>query len=256
MAVGRKARHRHSNKDEQENTMTNRTEVKTASSKRKPKLSDRFYMACLRDTVGTNTAFHAVDGAGYTTDVSKAHVFTKEQTQKFWNTGREFDLPLSADLVDAQTKTHVDCQYIPAQTTLQEGCTKYVGYLKGRWDGNDVFWLQYDPFWLEKMTDNSDCYDADFNKAMVFPEIKNIDKVIWIPFDLANSVKRQTFHVNLINKRSMIQAAGLVTPDHIKRANRKKSTSGKTRWNCPDCGKISWQHNPYDFEGCNACGAR
>lgn len=247
--MGRKACHRQSNKDEQEHTMTNQTEVKAAASKRKPKLCDRFYMACLRDTVGTNTAFHAVDGAGYTTDVSKAHVFTKEQAQKFWNSAREFDLPLSADLVDAQTKIHVDCQHIPSKTTLQEGCTRYVGYLKGRWDGNDVFWLQ-------ELKAKPYYYDPNFGNAELFKQPLDNEHTIWIPFDLANCVKRPTFNVNLIDKRSMIQAAGLVTPDHIKRANRRKSTSGKTRWNCPDCGKISWQHNPYDFEGCNACGAR
>lgn len=229
--------------------MTNQTEVKAAASKRKPKLCDRFYMACLRDTVGTNTAFHAVDGAGYTTDVSKAHVFTKEQAQKFWNSAREFDLPLSADLVDAQTKTHVDCQRIPHATTLQEGCKQYVGYLKGRWDGNDVFWITV-------VDGKAHYFDTDFSKAVVFPEIIKDDYTIWMPFEMANQAKRKTFSVTLIDKRSMIQAAGLVTPGHIKRADRRKSSSGKTRWNCPDCGKISWQHNPFDFEGCNACGAR
>lgn len=36
-----------------------------------------FYMACLRDTVANNMAFHCVDGAGYTTDKNKVHVYTK-----------------------------------------------------------------------------------------------------------------------------------------------------------------------------------
>jgi len=41
-------------------------------------------------------------------------------------------------------------------------------------------------------------------------------------------------------------------PDWLKEQNRrKKSRSGKVRWNCPHCGKITWQYSPYDFEGCS-----
>lgn len=24
-----------------------------------------------------------------------------------------------------------------------------------------------------------------------------------------------------------------------------------SRWNCPKCGKINWQYNQYDFDGCS-----
>lgn len=208
--------------------------------------NDLFYMACLRDTVGSNVAFHGLDGNGYHTNVSKAQVFTKAQAQRFWDNGREFDLPLKADLVDALTKFHVDCQYIPTQTTLKDGCTRYVGFLKGRWDGNDVYWLT-------EITRNRDSFETDFSKALVVRKPIASEQITWIPFEIADKVKRKTFSISLLNKRTMTQGAGLVTPSHIKRANRRKPSSGKTRWNCPGCGKISWQHNPYDFEGCARC---
>lgn len=72
--------------------------------------SNRFYLACLRDTVGTNVAFHCIDGKGYGTNTKVAHVYTRVEAQHAWEMGREFDLPLAADKVDALTVDHVDCQ--------------------------------------------------------------------------------------------------------------------------------------------------
>ncbi|MBZ3802444.1 hypothetical protein K9O81_18920 [Leclercia adecarboxylata] len=63
--------------------------------------------------------------------------------------------------------------------------------------------------------------------------------------------KRLTFSIQHINRHTMIQGAGLRVPDWLKKMRRRqKARSGKTRWNCPCCGKTSWQFNPYDFEGC------
>jgi len=53
----------------------------------------------------------------------------------------------------------------------------------------------------------------------------------------------------------MVFGAGLKTPEHLKKAIRKKANP-MTRFNCPECGKINWQHNPHDFEGCKHCYAR
>lgn len=67
--------------------------------------SDRFYLACLRDTVGTNVSFHGLSG-GYTSDIDKARSYSREEAQSEWNSGRSFDLPpLCADKVDALAST-------------------------------------------------------------------------------------------------------------------------------------------------------
>lgn len=42
-------------------------------------MKDRFYLACFRDNVGSNVGWHCIDGKGYSTDVSKAHTYTREQ---------------------------------------------------------------------------------------------------------------------------------------------------------------------------------
>lgn len=214
-------------------------------------MSSRFYKICLRDTVGSNASFWRVDGQGYSTDIDQAEVYTLEEAQREWQTAREIDQPVCADSVERHAVYHVDHQHIPGITQIQEGCTQYVAFQKGRWDGNDMFWL---------------CNDAlptpDFSKAAVFTT-PNLDAkdVVWLPFALVDAKKRRTFPLHLLNRR-MVSGAGLVIPEHIKRARRidadrkrrkkKNPEAGtKSRFNCPACGRIHWQLNPYDFEGCS-----
>ncbi|EFI3443425.1 hypothetical protein HH349_005279, partial [Escherichia coli] len=92
----------------------------------------------------------------------------------------------------------------------------------------------------------------DFSKATIFSVAnKNEPGIVWLPFSIADAAKRRTFNINNFNRRTMVQGAGLIMPDWLKKQNRrKKSRSGKVRWNCPHCGKITWQYSPYDFEGC------
>ncbi len=183
-------------------------------------------------------AFHCYQGCGYATDISKAHIYTLEEAQKSWDLGRDIDLPVSADAIDVAAVWHVDHQLIPGKNNIETDCTGYVAFIKDKWNGNDVYWLS------ELMPTD------DFSKAKVFPEQDVTESsLVWLPFVTADAVKRRTFNIDQLNRRTMIQAAGLRVPNWLKRQNRRIS-SGKTRWNCPHCGKISWQYNPYDFAGC------
>lgn len=174
-------------------------------------MADRFYMACLRDTVGSNMSFHCRDGHGYASDINKAHVYTLEEAQNSWNRGRDIDLPVSADAIDAAAVWHVDHQHIPGESVLEEGCERYVAFVKGRWNGNDVYWL-------------SDLLPTDdFSKARVFAQPDTTDSdLVWLPFTIADAVKRRTFNINLLDRRTMIQGAGLRQPDWLKRQKRRK----------------------------------
>lgn len=198
--------------------------------------SDRFYLACLRDTVGTNISFHGE--CGYSTDIDRARVYSREQAQAAWDSGREFDMPLCADQVDALAVFHVDCQYLPAESAPVEGCDRYVAYQTQRWDGNDVYWLR-----------DSGLPTTDFSQATIFETPGDDTGLVWLPFSVVDAVKRRTICESDVDRRKMVQGAGLLMPDHVKRSRNSKS-SGKTRWNCPSCGRITWQYNPYDYEGC------
>lgn len=203
-------------------------------------MSQRFYMLCTRETVGSNASFHCHNGNGYSSNIDRAHVYTLEEAQRSWDLGREIDQPVSAECVDALSVWHVDCQYIPSESLLEPECSAYVAYKKGDWNGNDVYWLQ-----------NGGLPTDDFSKATVFASA-NPDEpgIVWVPFHIADAAKRRTFNIIEFNRRTMVQSAGLVIPDWLKKHNRIKARSGKVRLNCPCCGKISWQFNPYDFEGC------
>lgn len=201
--------------------------------------SNRFYLACLRDNVGDSVAFHCKNGNGYSTDIDRAHECTLEEAQKAWNGGREFDLPLCADKVDAQAQARVDCQKLPTESVISDDVTSYVGFQRGRWCGNDVFWL------VEKGLPT-----INFHYAQRYERPGGVTDVVWLPFEMADKAKRRTLDTARLNRRKMVQAAGLITPDHIKRY-RRRQPSDKIRFNCPSCGRIAWQLHPYEFDGCS-----
>ena len=105
-------------------------------------MSNRFYMLCTRETVGSNASFHCQNGNGYSSNIERAHEYTLEEAQRGWELGREIDQPVCADSVDALAQWRVDCQYIPSESVTEAGCDAYVAYQKGSWNGNDVYWLQ------------------------------------------------------------------------------------------------------------------
>jgi len=49
-----------------------------------------------------------------------------------------------------------------------------------------------------------------------------------------------------VNERKMITSAGIRKP----KRRRSRATTGKTRGNCPHCGKITWGYNPYEAYSC------
>jgi hypothetical protein len=104
-------------------------------------MKDRFYLSCLRETVGTNMSFHCVKGEGYSTNLALSETYTRVEVQITWNTGRVIELPISADQMDALAVHHIDHQHIPGATIIEAGCVQHAGFVKGNWDGNDVYWL-------------------------------------------------------------------------------------------------------------------
>lgn len=209
-------------------------------------MKDRFYLACFRDNVGSNVAFHCIDGKGYSTDVEKAHVYTLAEAQKKWDTAREYDQPISADHIDSLAVWKVDHQLIPNKPLITAEVKEYAAFVEGKWDGNDVYWLNIET------ADTS----TDFLKASVLSRANVLGlsrSYIVIPYSLADQVKRRTFSKRKYNPRVMVQGAGLKMPEHIKRY-RRKNENPMSRFNCPACGKINWQLNPYDFESCTSCG--
>lgn len=76
-----------------------------------------FYLQDSRSYVGNDVRWWGKDGKGYTTDLSKAHIFTKDEAQRQHNS-RETDIPWPKDYIDAHTRPAVDVQSIRREEAL------------------------------------------------------------------------------------------------------------------------------------------
>ena len=199
-----------------------------------------FYLRDTRSNVGSTCMFWAKDGCGYTSNLDKAHVYTLEEAQRHFNS-RHTDVPLCKELVDAVARARVDHQHLDDEKAgLVAGCNAYVIHVKGDWDGNDVYW---------KTTSGS---SVNFSEALVLKKaeakeaVRLFDDVIIYPLPCVQSISRRTLQVKNINERRMITAAGIRKP----KRKRERPTTGRTRGNCPECGKVTWGFNPYEAYTC------
>jgi hypothetical protein len=76
-----------------------------------------FYLQDSRGYVGNDVLWWAKDGKGYTTDLSKAHAYTKDEAVA-QHEMRETDIPWPKDYIDAKTRPAVDMQYIKREEAL------------------------------------------------------------------------------------------------------------------------------------------
>lgn len=80
----------------------------------------QFYLQDKRQYVGNDLLFWAKDGNGYTTDLRKAEVYTKEEAFK-QNRMRETDIPWPKKYIDAKVRPAVDHQHVDIKEALK-GC--------------------------------------------------------------------------------------------------------------------------------------
>jgi len=82
-------------------------------------MCDEYYLQDSRDLVGNDMLFWAKNGQGYTTDLRKAHVYTKDEAVK-QHQCRETDIPWPKEYIDAKTRPAVDCQYVSVTEALKD----------------------------------------------------------------------------------------------------------------------------------------
>lgn len=204
-----------------------------------------FYKTSCYGGVGSNVMFHGINGSGYASNLDSSHVYSLKEAQNEVDKGwirayPEQELFLSSRLVDELSVWKVDCQYVSlSYPENKDPNDEYVLYLSGSWDGND----------LSFAAEVGRSYD--YSSAKVFSEnelsLISFDGWVAVPKCHTDEVARRTFQYKNINRRKMISGSGLIG----LRKPRKSTSKGMTRWNCPCCGKINWQYNPYDFEGCS-----
>ena len=196
-----------------------------------------FYKTCRHGNCGNNVVFHNKDERGYGTNLKELEVYTLEQAQKQMDY-RDGSLLLLKSEVDKLAVKHVDMQYLDAEKgtplNFDDECIVQVN---GEYDGNDInFYAEFNTTFV-------------LSKAKVVPYQVAIGfsapcRTIWLKSYL-ESISRDTFQVGNINKRKMITAGGV-----RYRTPRQSTATGKSRGNCPTCGKLTWDWNPYENAYC------
>lgn len=206
-----------------------------------------FYKTSAHGGVGSTVMFHGINGAGYVSNIDQAHIYSLEEMKEIVANGwmRNYEEhPLSVKLVDELATWRVDMQHIDAEDEYPskvDSNDEYVAVRKGNYDGND----------LKFACDLGDSYDYSLAKVYreedVQPYIEHGNQY-WdfIPKSITDEKARRTFQFKNINRRKMITGAGITGI----RKPRKSNATGKSRGNCPECGKITWDWNPYENAYC------
>ena len=197
-------------------------------------MENLFYLQDSRSFTGSNVVFWQLGDCGYGSDLGKSQVYTQAEAQRRHD-NRNSDIPLLKSLVDELSITAVDHQVLPNADSLDPS-DEYVVQHEGYWNGNDILFV------------SSEGETYEYSNAKVFSEHE-----IWIAYSeledysifsksALDKIARRTFQLQNIDKKAMIKKAGikLVKPKIVR------PTTGKTRGNCPKCGKITWDYNPYD----------
>ncbi|WCH27910.1 hypothetical protein [Aeromonas salmonicida] len=206
-----------------------------------------FFLRDTRGNTGSSCMFWAENGNGYTTNLDMAHVYTLAEAQRYIN-NRHSDVPLCKELVDAVATVRVDHQYLDeSKAGLVTGCNEYVIHVNGDWDGNDVYWKAHGGS------------SVNLSEALVLKKaeakeaVRLFDDVIIYSLPYVQSISRRTMQVKNINERRMVTAAGISKP----KCKRERPTTGRTRGNCPQCGKVTWGFIPHETYTCaEAAGER
>ena len=191
-----------------------------------------FYKTCRHGNCGSNVMFHNIDECGYGTNLKSLETYTLKQAQKEMDY-QDGSLLLLKSEVDKLAIKRVDMQYLDIKngtpTNMNDECVVVINSV---YDGNDI------------QFNSNDGVTFDLSKAKVIPlqlalAYTNQNKSIWLKSYL-ESISRDTFQAGNINKRKMITAGGIKY-----RTPRPSKAMGKSRGNCPTCGKLTWDYDPH-----------
>ena len=198
---------------------------------------NEFYLRDTRSDVGSTCMFWAKNGCGYTSNLNNAEVFDFDAAQKYADEQRHF-IPLSKSRVDALATTRVDVQYLELNVDFSQGVV--VQRYLGQYDGNDIFF-----------DDGNGGRTPNYDEAKVFTDLDELALLVNQAGAIhskafLDTIARPTLQTKNVNHRKMMTSAGI----RYRAPRKSKPTTGKTRGNCPECGKITWGHNPYENEYC------
>lgn len=199
-------------------------------------MENEFYLRDTRSDIGSTCIFWAKNGCGYVSDLDKAEIFSREDAQKHADRRGHF-IPLSKRKVDEVSTLRVDMQRLKLNVDFSKGIIIHKN--SSRYDGNDIYF-----------DDGSGGTTANYNEAKTYQLDGDFSKNSGFALSKAflNTICRRTIQSENINHRKMITASGI----KYRAPRKQRMKTGKTRGNCPECGKITWDYNPYENAYCPA----
>ena len=203
-------------------------------------MSDKiFFLRSRHGDFCSSVSFYNKNGAGYGTDLNNLELFTLEGAQK--RLGYDIKaIPLLASEVMKFAKLRVDTQYLDKikgkPLYMDDEC---VIQINGCWDGNDIK-FKSDMFGTYNL---EGAVVVSYQAAIGYC---NKGNTIWLKSYL-DGIARHTFQSENINMKTMVRDAGI----KYKKPRKLRPTTGKSRGNCPTCGKITWDYNPYENAHCS-----
>lgn len=202
-------------------------------------MSDLFYLQNNRSNVGTSPMWWAKDGAGYTTSLDRAELFTRDRALKQFES-RETDLPWPAAYIEERAHRGVDCQYVHKNEGA-EGEAFYA-YIEGDWNGNDLIWL------TRNLSGSSDLGKArTFTREEINDLLADEFRVTPVEVSYVEGKARRLISVSCMNHREALRGVQLKLPK-IERQRVRRYVA-----NCAGCGRFLSQLQVY--QDCLNCGS-
>lgn len=228
---------------------------------------EEFYLQDSRGYVGTNISWWQEGGNGYTTDLRKAHKYSKDEAIRSHNS-RSTDIPWSKSYIDTRTHPAVDMQYIKREVALLVPALQgdYLGdtlpenisdefYLQDSRDyvGNDVLWRVSEGFAVSNDISRARVFSRDAVRRIAFGKSdrrilnERISDILWpkayIDAKTRPAVDRHHVKIDeaLLGTGIVLQKPGKVRPDQYRCYNCNRFMSAKQMWSgeCPNCGADS-----------------
>ncbi|MDO9179137.1 MAG: hypothetical protein Q7U16_12600 [Agitococcus sp.] len=200
-------------------------------------VADRYYLEDSRGHVGHNVQFWSKDGKGYTTDISKAQVYSKKEAMSQHDC-RESDIPWPTTYMDAKKRLVVDCQYVrQAEASFDEAY-----YLQDNriWEGNDIAFLTNVPGTCSEVVAHAQVYSKE--DAERLQQITSY-LVAW-PKTYIDQKTRPTVDFRTVSKKQALAGTGIV----LKKPQPLRSPA----YRCGGCGVFMTQINYYSC-ACPRC---
>jgi hypothetical protein len=199
------------------------------------KAENQFYLRDTRSNVGSTCTFWAKGGCGYVSDLDRAEVFSREDAQKYADRRNHF-VPLSKAKVDGVARVRVDMQYLKMDVDFSKGIIIHRN--SGCYDGNDIYF-----------DDGAGGVTANYDEAKVYSLGDDFTKHAGFALSkkFLDAICRRTIQAKSVNHRKMITASGI----KYQAPRKQRMTTGKTRGNCPECGKITWSYDREENAYCS-----